>query len=133
MPDHPQNRFEVRPLSEEDGGGWLVTFPDLPGCMADGSSIAEAVSEAADAERSWLETRKALRVPEASGRFVLRLPKTLHADLGLRAKQEGVSMNTLAVAVLARALGAEEPPGGSSGKTFGQRRRLTLPEGIPGP
>lgn len=33
--DYP---IEVRPLAEEDGGGFLATFPDLPGCMADGET-----------------------------------------------------------------------------------------------
>jgi len=100
MSEHPIHRFEVRPLPEEDGGGFLVTFPDLPGCMADGETVAEALSEAADAERSWIETREEFGLPEASGRFVVRLPKTLHLRLAARAKQEGVSMNTLAVSFL---------------------------------
>jgi predicted RNase H-like HicB family nuclease len=30
---------EITPLSKEDGGGFLITFPDLPGCMADGETI----------------------------------------------------------------------------------------------
>ena len=29
----------VSPLSAEDGGGFLITFPDLPGCMSDGETI----------------------------------------------------------------------------------------------
>ena len=28
----------VSPLSEEDGGGYLIEFPDLPGCMSDGET-----------------------------------------------------------------------------------------------
>ena len=47
-------RFEeysltVTPLPEDDGGGCLVLIPDLPGCMADGATIEEAVDEARDA------------------------------------------------------------------------------------
>jgi antitoxin HicB len=115
MREHPVNKFEVRPLPDEDGGGWLVTFPDLPGCMADGETVEEALSEAADAERSWLETRRELGLPEPSGRFMLRLPKTLHAKLSIRAKQEGVSMNTLAVAYLSQGVGGKESDGGGAG------------------
>ena len=100
MPRQPIHRFEVRPLPEEDGGGWLITFPDLPGCMADGESIEQAMAEAVDAEESWLKTREELGVSEPSGRFVVRLPKSLHAKLSARAKQEGVSMNTLTVSYL---------------------------------
>jgi predicted RNase H-like HicB family nuclease len=57
LPEYPKHKFEVRPLPEEDGGGFLVTFPDLSGCMADGASMEEALAEAVDAEDSWLKTR----------------------------------------------------------------------------
>lgn len=50
--------FEVRPLSDEEGGGYLVTFPDLPGCMSDGETIEEAIANAMDAELSWLATAR---------------------------------------------------------------------------
>lgn len=40
-------RFTVRPLAASEGGGYLVEFPDLPGCMSDG----EAIVNAADAMR----------------------------------------------------------------------------------
>ena len=46
--------FEIRPLSDENGGGYLVTFPDLLGCMSDGETIEEAIANAMDAEHSWL-------------------------------------------------------------------------------
>lgn len=51
--DYP---IHIRPLPEEDGGGYLATFPDLPGCMADGESAEEAMKEASDAAASWLQT-----------------------------------------------------------------------------
>lgn len=34
--DYP---FTIRHLSKEDGGGYLIEFPDLPGCMSDGETI----------------------------------------------------------------------------------------------
>lgn len=34
--------FEIRPLSEDDGGGYAVTFPDLPGCRSDGGTPEQA-------------------------------------------------------------------------------------------
>lgn len=51
--DYP---IEVRPLAEEDGGGFLATFPDLPGCMADGETPEAGIREALDAAVSWLAT-----------------------------------------------------------------------------
>lgn len=50
--------FEAHPLSGEEGGGYLVTFPDLPGCMSDGETIEEAIANAMDAEHSWLATAR---------------------------------------------------------------------------
>ena len=44
-------RFTVRPLSEDEGGGWLVEYPDLPGCMSDGETVEEAIANAEDAKR----------------------------------------------------------------------------------
>lgn len=50
--------FEVRPLSNESGGGYMVTFPDLLGCMSDGETMEEAIANAMDAEHSWIETAR---------------------------------------------------------------------------
>jgi len=111
MDDYP---FEIRPLTEEEGGGFLITFPDLPGCMSDGETVEEAIRNGRDAFKCWMATviedgRPIPRPGESqSGKFVQRLPKSLHARLQARAKQEGVSMNTLVAAFLAEALGKRE-------------------------
>lgn len=47
----------VSPLSAQDGGGYLITFPDLPGCMSDGATEAEAVANGRDAFAAWLAAR----------------------------------------------------------------------------
>jgi antitoxin HicB len=49
-----ENRFAVRSLTEDEGGGYLIEFPDLPGCMSDGETIEEAISNGADAKRCWI-------------------------------------------------------------------------------
>lgn len=51
-------RFTVRPLRDDEGGGYLVEFPDLPGCMADGETIDEAITNARDAMECWLEAMR---------------------------------------------------------------------------
>ena len=48
-------RFTVRPLTEDEGGGYLVEFPDLPGCMSDGDTPQEAVENVMDAIACWIE------------------------------------------------------------------------------
>jgi len=50
----------IEPLPEEDGGGFLATVPDLPGCMSDGATREEAARNVEDAIASWLEEAKAL-------------------------------------------------------------------------
>lgn len=45
----------VEPLSPEDGGCFIATVPDLPGCMSDGTTPEEAVSNVQDAIHSWIE------------------------------------------------------------------------------
>jgi antitoxin HicB len=100
----------------------MINFPDLPWCMADGETEAEAVENGRDA---FLATVSALAdmgrtipppafsaddafVPDVSGRFVARVPKFIHAKLALRAKAEGVSLNTLVVALISEGLGSGE-------------------------
>ncbi len=56
----------IEPLSEEDGGGFLATVPDLPGCTSDGDTREEAARNVEDAIASWLDEAKALgrAIPE---------------------------------------------------------------------
>src|SRR4030067_80559 len=55
--------FMIRRRSKAEGGGWLVEVPDLPGCIADGETIEEAVENGSDALRSWLATAKEFKDP----------------------------------------------------------------------
>jgi antitoxin HicB len=99
--------FEVRPLSKDEGGGFAISFPDLPGCSSDGDTPEEAIANGRDALASWLAAAKEFgqEIPKpfsaVSGRFVQRIPRSLHARLIERAKAEGVSLNTLVVALVA--------------------------------
>ncbi|NBS17387.1 MAG: toxin-antitoxin system HicB family antitoxin [Gammaproteobacteria bacterium] len=110
IPDYP---FEVRPLS--DSHGFLITFPDLPGCMADGDTVDEAIANGRDAVQSWILTAREFgdAVPSPGsggepGKFVQRLPRSMHMRLAARAKQEGVSLNTLVLSFIAEGLGSRE-------------------------
>ena len=107
--------FTVRPLSIEEGGGYLIEFPDLPGCISDGETIEEAIRNGEEAKRDWIAAmREADRpIPPASvvlaetysGKWQLRAPKSLHRRLAEYAKREGVSLNTFAVTLLAEGVG----------------------------
>ncbi len=116
MRDLTQYPFEMRPLSPEDGGGFLISFPDFSECLSDGETPEEAIRNGLDALEETIAALESLNmaVPEPgsggsySGRFIQRLPRSLHARLALRAKQEGVSMNTLVTSLLAEGIGRQE-------------------------
>ena len=103
----PQNRIELRPLTEDEGGGWLASFPDLPGCMSDGETPEEALRNAAEAETAWLAANEKWGKAKAEkpARLVARLPRSIHRNLQERASEEGVSVNTMMVTLLAHGLG----------------------------
>ncbi len=124
VPPYPFEAYAhiISPLSAEDGGGYLITFPDLPGCMSDGETEAEAVENGRDA---FVAVVSALHdmgreipapsfspddatAPGASGKFVARVPKSIHVKLTSRAKTEGVSLNTLVLTLIAEGLGRRE-------------------------
>jgi len=98
----------LTPLSESDGGGWLVTYPDLPGCMSDGETREEAIKNGLDAVDQWLDTNTELGRPvpkssaDVSGKFMVRVPKSVHSRLITKAELEGVSMNALVNSVLSK-------------------------------
>lgn len=101
--------ISIDPIPADEGGGYLVTLPDLPGCIADGETLDDAVAEARDAFDAWtaaeLEDKGSLPAPRTySGQFVQRIPKTLHMRLAKRAASEGVSLNQLAATFLAQGL-----------------------------
>ena len=50
--------FNISALSAEEGGGYLIEFPDLPGCISDGETIDEAIANGRDAIFCWIETAK---------------------------------------------------------------------------
>ena len=108
--DYP---FTVRPLAKEDGGGYLCEFPDLPGTMGDGATVEAAITDGRKALRAALATlhqlgRKPPEATRASGQWRMRAPRSLHQRLTARAKAEGVSLNTLAVSLLAEGLGRRD-------------------------
>ncbi|NLI11918.1 type II toxin-antitoxin system HicB family antitoxin [Pelotomaculum propionicicum] len=96
--------IKLRRLAEDEGGGWLATIPDLPGCMSDGETPEEALVNVEDAKKCWVETCLEIghSIPEPitneySGQLRIRIPKSLHRSLTERAKEENISLNQLIV------------------------------------
>ena len=105
--------FEIRPLTAAEGGGYLISYPDFSECLSDGKTVEQAIANGHDALQATIAALKNKNLPVpapnsggvASGRFVARVPKTIHAQLAIRAKSEGVSLNALVLAFLAEGLG----------------------------
>jgi len=53
----------VMPIQKEDGGGFMATVPDLPGCMSDGETPDEAVRNVQDAIAEWIDAARQLGRP----------------------------------------------------------------------
>ena len=102
--------YPFQAIADEDSGGWVIVFPDLPGCMTQIDTLDERPYMANEARELWLETTYEIgqdiplpSYPEAfSGKFNLRLPKSLHRQLSESAEREGVSLNQYVITVLAR-------------------------------
>lgn len=75
--------IKLRKLMEEEGSGWFAEIPSLPGCMSDGETVEEALSNLNNAKKSWIETSLELGriIPEPSsddfsGQLRVRMPNT---------------------------------------------------------
>lgn len=103
-------QYSFNVVADPDGG-YVVTFPDLPGCMTEVAELDELPAMVEDARRGWLEAayrQGDLEIPlpsypeEYSGKFNVRLPRSLHRRLVEAAECEGVSLNSYVAGVLAR-------------------------------
>ena len=101
-------RMEI--VEDREEGGYVVSYPDLPGCLTCGETIESAVENARDAKKAWLEAalEEGVSIPEPdsledySGQFKLRLPRSLHRALAEHSQREGISMNQYCVYLLAK-------------------------------
>lgn len=101
-------RMEI--VEDKDEGGFVISYPDLPGCITCGDTIESAVANAVDAKRAWieaaLESGIEIREPDSldnySGQFKLRIPRSLHRTLAEHSQREGVSMNQYCVFLLSQ-------------------------------
>ena len=96
-------------VDADPDGVYVITFPDLPGCMTQVEDVGEIGAAAEEVRRLWIitEYEDAAEIPlpsypeEYSGKFNLRLPKSLHRRLAELAEREAVSLNQLVVSFLA--------------------------------
>lgn len=104
----------TRELKPNSDGTWFATIVELPGCMTEGDAEGEALKNLSDAMEAWISSAledgdpipEPMNVEGYSGKFVVRVAKSLHRDLARRAGVEGVSLNQYVATILAEKLGA---------------------------
>lgn len=102
--------YRMELIADVEEGGYVVSLPDLKGCISSGATVEEAVANSNDAKREWLAAalEDGYEIPEPaaddeySGQFKLRIPKSLHRQLAENSRREGISMNQYCLYLLAR-------------------------------
>ena len=100
----------VQEMNDENGHYFYGRILELDGCQTTADTLGELYIELNEIMESYidikLENNLPIPIPETaekySGKFVVRLPKTLHQRLVIEAEKEGVSLNQLALYKLAR-------------------------------
>lgn len=100
-------------------GGYVATIPDLKGCITQAETLAELAEMIKDAKMCWLESALdyGTEIPEStscekeekedneySGSYRLRLPKSLHRELAIKAKREKISLNSMTTYAITKGL-----------------------------
>lgn len=101
--------YKIEVIREEEGG-YVISIPELKGCITSAESIEEGMMLIEDAKIEWIKAalESEYEIPEPSdldeysGQFKLRIPKSLHKELAEKSKKEGISMNQYCVYLLSR-------------------------------
>jgi|YelNatPaOPRAMG01_1025707.scaffolds.fasta_scaffold40375_2 predicted RNase H-like HicB family nuclease len=107
--------YTIKLIKEEDGT-YYVSVEELPGCATMGDTLEEAMAMIKEAMEGWIESNleRGLEIPlpesmkEYSGKFLVRVPASLHRRLVEQAKKEGVSLNQLVVSLLSEKITLKE-------------------------
>ena len=105
----PYNHI-IQPVNDESGFYFYARILELDGCQSTGETFEEAYENLKEAMEGWIETKleNGFEIPlpvgydDFSGKFLVRIPKSLHYKLAVEAEQEGVSLNQYAVYKLSR-------------------------------
>lgn len=96
---------------DQDDQIYVIKIPELKGCMSHGETPKEAIEMIEEARELWLEAamESGVEIPEPndkdySGKFVVRVPKSVHRTIAETAKEEGVSLNQYVLSKLSEKL-----------------------------
>ena len=93
--------YMIKFIQDESGSYYYASVLELDGCQSTGETFQEAYDNLREAMEGWIEVKleNGFTVPapldsnKYSGKYVVRLPKSLHARLAFEAEKEGVSLN----------------------------------------
>ena len=108
--DYMAMNYRMEIVEDKEEGGFVVSYPDLPGCITCGETVERAVENAMDAKKAWMEAalEEGIEIyepdslEEYSGQFKLRITLSLHRSLAEHSRREGISMNQYCVYLLAK-------------------------------
>jgi antitoxin HicB len=111
-------RISVTHRDDDSEQPWLAAVEELAGCETRGASAEEAVSRIPHALAEWVAGAQAAgrEIPEPrdarhySGKLLVRMPQSLHAELAHAAEREQVSLNAYMNGVLAAAINWRQAP-----------------------
>jgi len=103
-------------LVREADGSYSASITEFEGCLACGDTTEEALKNLEEVALSWIEAEleQGRTIPppwasqELSGRFALRIARSLHQSLFKGAQHEGISLNQYIGYVLSRGIGEME-------------------------
>lgn len=105
-------KYSCNVIWSSEDNAYIATCPEFSGVSAFGDTAEVAVAELQNVLEATIETYRQegwtlpepRRLPSHSGKLLVRMPRSLHCAIAMRAEEEGVSLNTLIVALLAEAL-----------------------------
>ena len=112
-------RIELRRDAADDERPWRAVVEDLPGCEVRGTTPPDAVSRVPAVMADWVASAQAAGrdVPEPrdvrtySGKLLLRMPQSLHAEVALAAERDQVSINAYITSLVAVGVQWRRPAG----------------------
>ena len=104
--------IEVIRDNNPENPGWVARVVELPGCITQGDTFEELGEMIRDAMRGWIEVAledgedipEPRREEEFSGKFIVRVSKSLHRRLVMTAEREGISLNQFVSTALSGAV-----------------------------
>jgi antitoxin HicB len=119
MPKTPDEYLKEpygRLLLRDSPDVFSAEIPEFPGCFAQGATADEAYQNLEEAAKSWIEVSLAegheIPPPMAShgysGRYLLRLPRSLHRLAAIKAARDSMSLNQGIANAVAAWVGADD-------------------------